>query len=154
MDSGKKMRSVLWDSLEMAHIRSSVLLYTLGVLAGAGIVMLKAGHTEASAAGFGLALLCVLPFWGFYAFRIFRIYRKPGEYILCKGKLSQVHSGSLRYTMYFTVVLKGPQGEVFVVDTHAIFMTHGLQGPLVEDYVNQTVTVAYNTATEEVVVIG
>lgn len=41
-----------------------------------------------------------------------------------------------------------------MTDTHSIFYARGLVGLLLEDYVNRTVTIAYNEETGMVVVIG
>ena len=56
--------------------------------------------------------------------------------------------------MYFTVVIEDAEGNRFPANTHDIFYTHSITGLSLEDYVNKTVEVGYNTETGQVVVIG
>ncbi len=107
-----------------------------------------------SAPGVMITLLVFLPFTAFYIYRIIIIFRKPEEYIFRKVTLKQPHSGDMRGTFYFSILLETEERGWFAADTASIFMGHGLQGPYLEDYVNREVTVAYNRSTEQVVVIG
>lgn len=153
MDAEKKDR--LKQSLEVAHIRTMMIVYTLALLVGALLFWLKNRET---AVGLWVAISVWAVFWlviiAFYGIWLIRIFRKCEEYVFCKAKLSNLHSGKLKNSMYFTVVLEVPGSGKIVENTHAIFQTHGWPGPLVEDYVNQTVQIAYNLTTEQVVVIG
>ncbi|MBQ8237808.1 MAG: hypothetical protein IJZ39_06670 [Oscillospiraceae bacterium] len=104
-------------------------------------------------AGFTTAVL-IAPIAVFTAIRTYRIFRKPEAYIFCRTTPSQPHAGALRSTMYFTVLLEDPDdGSKFFVDTHSIFYSHGIVQPLMEDYINNPLTIAYNRETEMVVVI-
>ena len=68
--------------------------------------------------------------------------------------MTQPHGSFWVRSMYFTVLLEDGDGTI-VANTHSIFGTSRHQiGPIMEDYVNKTVTVAYNGLTEQVVVIG
>ena len=60
----------------------------------------------------------------------------------------------VKHSMGFTVVLEIPGEGRIVAKTRAIFLTHGWPGPLVEDYVNREVEIAYNRTTRQTVVIG
>lgn len=147
----------LRHSLEISVIRRDVILYTLVM----GLVVLMASCQSAPyddgsrwKVPVGFAVIFLLPFWVFYLWRTVQIFRKAEKYIFCRCVLSQPHQNPWLQTMYFTVVIEGPDGRKNVRETHAIFPSHGLIGPLVEDYVNRTVTIAYNEETEMVVVIG
>lgn len=94
-----------------------------------------------------------VPFLVFYLVRIIRIFRKVEDYIFDQVALDCPHAFS-RGAMYFTVSLKGPDGMVYTVDTHAIFYTRSLFGLQFEECVNHMATVAYNPTTGMVLVIG
>lgn len=97
--------------------------------------------------------LIFLPILGFLLWRLFRIFRSAEEYVFCTARLAQPHTGFPRDFMYFTVVLETQEEGTFVANTHSVF--HTRQGPLsLEDYVNKTVTIAWNRETDMVVVIG
>jgi hypothetical protein len=67
--------------------------------------------------------------------------------------LDQPH-GAWRDQVYFTVELKESDGSSKTVNTRAIFSLHDIIRPRMEDYINKTVTVAYNIDTNMTVVIG
>ena len=97
----------------------------------------------------------ILPGLIFCIVRTVQIFRKPEAYIFCRGVLAQPHGSMFWRTFYFTVVLEDPEnGGKFFVDTRAIFASHGMMSPTIEEYTNATVTIAYNRETEMVVVIG
>lgn len=97
----------------------------------------------------------ILPFLGFYLWRAVNIFRKADQYIFCQCKLSSPHQRYwARGMMYFTVVMEDETLGRFPVETHAIFASYGFIEPLLETYINSTVTVGYNLETEMVVVIG
>lgn len=83
-----------------------------------------------------------------------RMFRKAEHYIFCQCKLTQPHSSPFLRSFYFTVLFQLPDGSTQEANTHAIFAAHGIIGPLMEEYINRTVTIAYNTATGNTVVIG
>jgi hypothetical protein len=150
MDTSE-IKKKLKCSLELAHIRSEMIIYTL--IAGTYIALFTLAW-----GGWVLALVISLvvigPFLCLDAWRIRKIFREPGEYIFCKTTLRQPHSSDMRGTFYFTVLLETEERGHFAADTAPIFMGHGWLGPHLEDYVNREVTVAYNLSTELVVVIG
>lgn len=115
---------------------------------------LRSGSYLWGAAGVILAI-CLLPYLIFCLWRSFRIFRKCEHYRFQKAKLSQPHSGWPRGMMYFTVILENPaDGGKFLADTRPIFNSHSCFGLGLEDYINKTITIAYNEETENVVVIG
>lgn len=148
------IRKRLWHSVEMAFVRLEMILWAVGY--GVGLVMCLFNDTGIPQITWMLVIFVsaiFLPFLGFWLVRGWRIFQSPGEYILCTAKLSQPHAGYPRGTMYFTVVLETEEEGTFVTNTHAIFQTHGSVGPLLEDYINKTVTIGYNQETGMVVVI-
>lgn len=157
MSDPAKTRRRLWDSLEMHTIRRDFILTGVTV---ALVMILQACSARGSYDDSWIlavitSALVLLPFWIFYICRTLCIFRKPESYIFCRCQLSSVHQRIFsRGAMYFTVLIEDPEGGRFVADTHAIFAAYGIMGPLVEDYINRTVTVAYNRETEMVVVIG
>ena len=50
--------------------------------------------------------------------------------------------------------LNSPEKGSVTTKTSSIFLARGWLGPLMEDYVNRDVTLAYNEETGQVVVIG
>jgi len=153
MDSEKKER--LKQSLEVAHIRTLIIIYTVAMLAGAGLCWLQNRETADAVqiviCVFGLFWVAIMAVYGIW---LIRIFRNVEEYVFCKAKLVKLHGGKMKNSMYFTVVLEIPGEGKILENTSAIFQTHGWPGPLVEDYVNRTVEIAYNLSTQQVVVIG
>ena len=153
----QEIRNKLKGSMEVATIR-------LWVKIELGMVALVCGlHFLASMgaywdvdpwAFYGLvAGIVLIPMFGVHAWELRRIFRKAESYRFFEAKLTQPHGTYFR-AMYFTVLLRDGDGTI-ISRTHAIFGTGKHQwGPLMEDYLNKTVTVAYNEETEEVVVIG
>lgn len=154
MTEKAKNRSRLWQSLEMSVIKRDLSLYTITVVVASLISACQ--HTSLPAAvSWALFAVLLLPFWGFYLWRIFRIFHKAEKYDFCRSTLDRPHQFFFRRErMYFTVIIEEPDGSKYPTDTHAIFVSHGFIGPLVENYVNSTVTIGYNKETGMVVVIG
>ena len=150
MDTSE-IREKLKCSLEIAHIRSEMVIYSVIAAAYIALFTLAWG-------GWVLALIVSLlvigPFLCLDGWRIWKIFREPAAYVFCKATLSRLHSGDMRGTFYFTIVLETEKRGRFVADTAPIFQSRGWLGPLLEDYVNREVTIAYNEDTETVVVIG
>ena len=151
----QQIKERLKASLEVTCARNNLIMYLVAIPLCAAAVMFTKGrsHPEHWAIVSVLAAIMLLPFAVFYIWRIIRIFRKPEGYIFCRTKLSQPHPGDMRHTMYYTVLIDD-DGRKFPTDTHAIFYTHSLVGPTIEEYTNRTVTIAYNRETEMVVVIG
>ncbi len=147
----KEIKQKLRSSLDMAHVKITMLAYFFGLLFAAGIGALRGGTYLVVVV---LTYLLVGMIMWLPALNIlFRIYREPAGYRLYKATLSQPHAGFPRAYMYFTVVLEDPDGGKFLVNTNTIFQSYGHIGPTMEDYVNQTVTIAYNEDTGAVVVV-
>lgn len=147
----KEIREKLKNSLDAVHIRSMVLVTLLIFAIYVTIYSLARGYWTVFLV---VGLLVMLPFWVWYGWRYYQIFREPGSYVLCRTTLSQPHANWIRGSFRFTVVLETPESGRFVTSTEPIFQSHGLIGPLLEDYVNQQVTIAYNEDTAQVVVIG
>ena len=112
-----------------------------------------------SGTGWGIAAavfgLIIAPYLIFCIVRTVNIFRRAGDYAICKATLTTPHGGLVRDMVYFTAFVTDPDtGEKFFADTHAIFFTRGIFQPLMDDYANSTVTLAINRETGMVVVIG
>ena len=150
MDKKSVTYDRLWHSLEMHCVRRDLIMMLIAM----AVFLLMTWND-----GFrGLAILmdCIFfgPFVLFYLWRGVQIFRKPEGYTFYKTTLSQFHQKFPLKAMYFTVVLEEPDGRKRIENTHAIFACHGVVEPLVESYVNETVTVGLNEDTGMVVVIG
>lgn len=148
----KEIRQKLKDSVDMAYVRLNVTIYVIFLFIG---LLMGLSRPELIPSTIGIFALCGLIMLIPSLRILFRIYREPAGYRLYKATLSQPHGGFPRGYMYFTIVLEEPDGTKFLVNTNTIFQSYGTSfGPSMEDYVNQTVTVAYNEDTAAVVVIG
>ena len=138
---------ILWRNLIIVAVTTAVMMVIFAIGDEFdGFFWVYAGVT---------AVVILGPTAIFTAIRAFRIFRKPEAYIFCRTTPTQPHAGALRSTMFFTVLLEDPEdGSKFFADTHAIFYSHGIVQPLMEDYINNPITIAYNRETEMVVVIG
>lgn len=144
--------SRLKNSLEMANVK---LNFALGcAIFGIPCLLFAIGTRKPDPSVPVMFLLGFLIITGICLWLTLRIFRKAEQYIFCKCELTQPHSSPLLRSFYFTVAIQLPDRSTKIADTHAIFASHGIVGPLMEDYVNSTVTVAYNPATGMVVVIG
>jgi len=101
-----------------------------------------------------VAAIVLVPVFGVHAFELWRIYRKAEFYRFYETKLTQPHSTYHARSFRFTVLLRDSDGTI-VAKTHSIFGASKYQwGPIMEEYLNKTVTVAYNEETGCVTVIG
>ena len=154
-----ELKQLLRESLDMACLRRDMILSAAFVAAALALSGLFGGVFRDpvywSAAALTAALV-LIPLWGYLIWMICRIYRRPDSYSIYRTTLSSPHgSGWYRGSMYFTVILEDPaDGRKTVANTRPIFMTWGIGVPLLEDYINKTVTVAYNEETDTVIVIG
>ena len=105
--------------------------------------------------GYLMWLVAVIPLsFGIYcASRLIRIFRKAESYVFCKTVLDRPHYSNFHGRMYFVVVAEDLNGRKFQADTAAVFHPGGYIPPLVEEYVNKTVTVGYNEETGVLVVV-
>ena len=154
MDTGKKNRQQLSASLEVGCIRRDLILS--GVLVAAAIIVFQFRFDGISfKAGSVLVALFTAPIFGYWLWHLHQIYSSPEEYCFYHCTLTSPHQKLwTRGMMYFTVIIEDPEEGTLARDTNAIFTSYGLVGPLMEDYLNQTVTIAYNRETGMVVVIG
>lgn len=151
MNTDKKaVITQLKDSLELHTMKRDFLLFACCL----GIPCLFMVSDESSSGAAALLGLMVLSILGFYIWRTICIFRSPEGYIFSKCELTQPHINPFLRCYYFTVRVELPNGQTSYVDTHAIFATHGIFEPVMENYVNSSVAIAYNPATEMVVVIG
>ena len=137
-------------SLEIAHIRAALVLWSFLVAAYVTILTLFWGGITLTMVLCGAFLL---PLWVTYGWRYFRMFRQPEYYTFHKVILSQPHANKF-HAFYFEVELNPEEGNPITAKTSSIFLARGWLGPLMEDYVNREVTLAYNEATHRVVVIG
>lgn len=157
MTDTKQIRERLRDSLEMQAAIRYLIMGTILTVFCIVLGMRELRHLGTEFRILGTAIvtaISALPILLFSLVRIVRIFRKPESYHFCKTTLSNPKGGNLRHTIRFAVLLEDSEGKKFMADTHSIFYTRGLVGPLLEDYVNKTVTVGYNEETGMVVVIG
>ena len=137
-------------SLEIAHIRAALVLWSFLVAAYVTVLTLFWG-------GFTFTtILCgafLLPIWVAYGWRWFRVFRKMEHYTFHKVTLTQPHANKF-HAFYFEVELNPEEVGPITAKTSSIFLARGWLGPLMEDYVNREVALAYNEKTGRVVVLG
>ena len=154
----KEIRRELWNSLDMAAVK--LLLFWAVIVDAILFVVLFFSSVDMAAAEkwpiiITMLAICALPFLIFCLWLTVQTFRKAEDYIFCIAKLSNPMGGRFRDSIKFRVLLEDAEGCKFVADTHSIFSTHkDFSGLGFEDYVNQEVTIAYNEATGNVVVIG
>lgn len=145
-----EIKEKLKCSLEIAHIRSALVVWSFLVAAYITALTLFWGGFTFTAI---LCGLCLLPIWIAYGWRYFRVFRKIECYTFHKAVLSQPHANKF-HAFYFTVELNSPEKGSVTTKTSSIFLARGWLGPIMEYYVNREVTLAYNEETCQVVVIG
>lgn len=150
----KENQQRLWNSLEMGDVKRNIVTFLVMMPIMWAIAVARVRQPEAQTLMLLLMAALVLPYLVFYVVRMVRILLHAEKYVFCQTKLTKPHNSLNHRLYYFSVVLKDGQGKEFMADTHAIFANRNLFGPQLEDYVNQTVTVAHNPVTGMVVVIG
>lgn len=154
MDKKKENRQILWGSLEMAVVRRDLIIYAVIWIIFALIYGVRI-KGEVQTVMMVVIALIMLPFIGFNLWRAIQIFRQADQYIFCRCKLSSPHQRYWsRGMMYFTVIVEDETLGCIPVETHAIFSSYGIMEPLLETYINSTVTIGYNPKTEMVVVVG
>lgn len=143
------------DSLEMRDARRRALIYGIvwSVLVPAALGT-SLGRQDGTLLTVGIlvgiiVVICLIC----WRSRRNSILRSPETYYFYTVTLDQPH-GAWRDQVYFTVELKESDGSSKTVNTRAIFSLHDIIRPRMEDYINKTVTVAYNIDTNMTVVIG
>lgn len=145
-----EIREKLKCSLEIAHIRSALAVWSFLVAAYVTALTLFWGGLTITAILCGMFLL---PIWIAYGWRYFRVFRKPEHYTFHTVTLSQPHANKF-HAFYFTVELESAKKGTVTTKTSSIFLARGWLGPIMEDYVNRKVDLAYNEETGRVVVMG
>lgn len=150
----KENRRRLWNSLEMGEVKRTIVMILVVVplvwFLGTG----QMNHPEAKWFALGLLAVFFVPYLVFYLYRMVCILDRPEAYHFCEATLHRPQSSFNRRLFYFSVVIRDEEGMEFMTNTHAIFGVRNLIGPRMEDYVDRTVTMAYNKVTGMVVVIG
>lgn len=150
----RRIREQLLHSLELKRLW----IYCIITVSVCALFLFSAVSQDPEESwGIGFAILGVMmgPYLLFCTVRTVKIFRKLDQYAICKATLVTPHGGLLRDTIYFTALVTDPDtGEKFHADTHAVFFARGIIQPLMEDYINTTVTLAWNRETDMVVVIG
>ena len=144
----------LKTSLEISHIKTLMIIYTVFLLGFAGFSAVRFHGTSQAGISvrvFGVSWIVIM---AIFAIWLYRIFSKAEDYVFCKTTMIKLHRGRVKNTMRFTVELEVPGMGKVTGKTSSIFQTHGWPGPLVEDYVNQSVEIAYNKSTKQIVVIG
>ena len=145
-----EIKEKLKCSLEIAHIRSALAVWSFLVAAYVAALTLFWGGLTFTIVLCGMFLL---PIWIAYGWRYFRVFRKTARYTFHKATLSQPHANKF-HAFYFTVEVDSAEKGPITAKTSSIFLARGWLGPLMEDYVNREVTLAYNEDTGRVVVMG
>lgn len=158
MTDVKEIRRKLWDSLDMVCVKRWLFIGVVCLILG--LVIGNLSMPDYMDTGFKVTATLIVtgiisfPILAFCLWRTYRIFRHAESYFFCKTVMSSPKGGNVRDTIRFTVVLEDPDGGKFVATTHSIFDTHGSSVLAFENYVNRTVTIAYNEETDVVVVIG
>ena len=155
----KEIRQRLWHSLDMAYVKLnlSVCAVCIPLCLLVGWLSTLGYYTEVPRWPiiWFVTAIAIGPILVFCIIRTVNIFRHPESYHFCKTVLCNPKGGSIRDTIKFTVVLEDADGNRFAADTHSIFLTHrNMLGLTLEDYVNQTVTAAYNEETGQVIILG
>ena len=153
-----EMKQLLRNSLDMAVLRRDLILVTVIDALVLLIFAFPAGGFLNREFLLLAALICgltIIPVLLYSIWVTVKTFQEPEGYVISRCKLCQPHQCRMsRGAMYFTVVFEHPDGGKEVLNTRPIFASYGMAGPLLEDYINQTVEVAYNEDTGSVVVIG
>ncbi len=154
-DNLSVIRSRLWHSAEMAHVRLQLIAMAIGWAVALVICLPGAAgvpgvlHMQAA-----FVSLFFAPFVIFWLWRTFRIFQSAQEYVFCRTELSQPHHAPLGRGLFsFMGIIETEEDGRFPVETHAVFQGAGW-GLVMEEYLGKTVTLAWNRETNMVVVIG
>jgi len=157
MKDVKEIRQKLWDSFDMQAVVRWFFAGLFLAVFTCLLVWLRPTHLPKEARGTILAIMLLMtaaPFFVFCIWRTIRIFQHPESYTFCKARLSQPIRGWARGTIRFTVVVEDSRGNKFAANTHSVFSVSGSVWPSLENYINKTVTIAYNEETGMEVVIG
>ena len=101
-----------------------------------------------------IGAIFVIPTAGIWVWRMWKLFRELEEYFFTKATLTSFHQSWWSRGICFTVVIDHPEEGTVAVSTNPIFRPTGWEQPLLQDYMNKTVTIGYNRETGMVVVIG
>ncbi len=150
------IKHLLRTSVDMDWVRSMTNA-CIGALLLLLLVSLIIGGLEAIVMLGSIGLAVEIPFFIALGRRCWKIFHQPERYRCVQCTLNSLNTPerfSIWGTSAFYVVVEDEDGSKEVVSTNHIFFPGGLRGPQLKDYINRTVTIAYNPATESVVVIG
>ena len=146
-----EIRAFLHRSLD----RKVYLRSLLGVLLAVpvGLLYSRIRHPD-----MGLRLLLTLApvlaiFTAAWGLRLLRLYRKLDSYIIVKATLGRAGIRYSKGSVSLPVSISDPTWGVINARTNRIFHCRGFTQPLLADYENRTVTVAYNLETKVLAVI-
>ena len=154
----RTIKEQLRSSVEMKRIRSQALGAFLGV--GLTFVLALFWHRQPGPGYWAVllwsAMAILVPVALVALWEMTRILRRSEAYFLCRATLDQPHITAWKaHHVYYTLTLEDPvYGCKYHVKTRSIFQRRGFIGLLEVEYTGRNVTVAYNRATETVVVIG
>ena len=148
----KQIRRRIWDSLEVHYLRRDMILYVVILVVFLFITCIRQDSEEIIYIMLA-AIIVTAPFIGIQFYRIGRLFRKIEHYTFHKCTLERPHSIPFMRMLAFHVVINEGDDTIFA-ETHAIFAPCGMMEPLMENYTGRTVTIAYNSATDQVAVIG
>ena len=142
-------------SLDMKVYKRILIAYGIGV--GLGVVYGLGTFRDYEPVYFwmflGLSALIIVPLMGIWVWRMWKLFRAPEEYFFTRATLESPHQCWWPRGMRFRVVIEHPKEGTLAVNTNPIFRPVGWEQPLLEDYLNKTVTVGCNRETGMVVVI-
>ena len=134
------------------------ILIAIAIAAGLGLLYGWVQFRKYDFLNFGLFLSMMVIFVGtpstIWGFRMWKLFRVPEEYYFAQVKLTSFRQNWWPRGICFTVLIDHPEAGTVAVSTNPIFHATGWEQPLLEDYMNRTVTVGYNRETGMVVVIG
>ena len=144
----QEIKKQLWNSVD-ARFQRRTLTVCIGVLAFFCVVMALLWKVSPGTVRLMSCAACVvlLPLLLWRLWKLARIFRNAEQYIFFRGTLGSPRGD--RKAVSFRV--KTPDGKLRRTDK--LFYIRNLQ-PLLSDWLDQTVTVAWNRATDTVVVIG
>lgn len=155
MQERKAVIRQIKNSLDMAVYRRELFAIAIGAGLGLFFGWLRLREYGAEFVWIFAAVMAVLlsPAIVVTGYRMWKLLREPEEYFFTRVKLASPHQKWWRGAMYFTVVIEDPEEGTVAADTNPIFFAYGFEPPLMEDYLNKTVPIAYNRATGMVVVL-
>lgn len=150
------IKHLLRTSVDMDWVRvmTNALIFALLICVLIGLLV---GGMEYAGMFLLIGFLVELPTALYLVHRCWKIFRWPEYYRQYQCTLSALNTPeffSVSRAAAFWVVIEDEDGSKEVVSTNRIFFYGGLESPQLKDYVNRTVTIAYNPATGSVAVIG